>query len=211
MALLYQATLVPSKLELIASWLPAQPWLEDANVTVVNSVGAYRFDDPDGEVGIETHLLETADGRTIQVPVTYRAAPLSNAQPFLIGTTEHSVLGKRWVYDGCGDITYLTALATTILNGGHEAPLDVLTDDGPVRRVATTKVTGSGAQRTDVHILEPLTYENRGSLTYVSSGNIELVLSRVIKDDSVDDSQYSLSGIWVGQSDPVRLASLLTR
>ena len=51
-----------------------------------------------------------------------------NAESFLIGTTMHSALGKRWVYDGCGDVVYLTALAATILHGGREAALDVLTD-----------------------------------------------------------------------------------
>ena len=140
-AILHRATLVPSKLELMASWLPSQSWTDGIDTTEISAVGAYRFDDPDGEVGVETHLLKCADGKTIQVPLTYRAAPLDAAASFLVGTTEHSVLGKRWVYDGCGDITYLMALVSTIVHGGHEAPLDVVTDDGLVRREATTKVT----------------------------------------------------------------------
>ena len=122
MAILHRATLVPSKLELMASWLPSQSWTDGIDTTEMSAVGAYRFDDPDGEVGIETHLLKCADGKTIQVPLTYRAAPLEGAASILVGTTEHSVLGKRWVYDGCGDITYLTALVSTIVRGGHEAP-----------------------------------------------------------------------------------------
>ncbi len=209
MALLHQATLTPTKLELLSSWLSSQPWLDGADTSAVTSVGAYRFDDPDGEVGIETHLLKTADGRTLQVPVTYRAAPLSNAESLLIGTTQHSVLGKRWVYDGCGDVVYVTALAATILNGGHEAPLDVVTDDGLVRREATTKVSGSGTHHGEVNVREPLTYESRGSETHVKADNFELVLVRVINEESVDVPHDELRGTWVGQYNPIRLAFII--
>jgi len=34
------------------------------------------------------------------VPLTYRGAPLDGAEDALVGTTEHGVLGRRWVYDG---------------------------------------------------------------------------------------------------------------
>lgn len=211
MAILHQATLVPTKLELICSWLPAQSWFESADASGIELLGVYRFDDPDGEVGIETLLLKTSNGLTLQIPVTYRGAALDGAASFLIGTTEHSVLGKRWVYDGCGDVVYLTALATTILNGGHEADLDVVTDKGLVRREATTKVTGNGAQNTDVRIDEPLTLENRGSQTYVSTADFVFTLCRVIEESFIDDHQNTLSGTWVGRDSPARLVSLLTR
>ena len=186
-ALLHQATLVPTKLELLGSWLPAQPWVGAADTSTIDWAGAYRFDDPDGEVGIETHLLATADGQTLQVPVTYRAAPLASAESFFIGTTQHSALGKRWVYDGCGDIVYLTALVNTILHRGHEAALDVITDEGLVRREATSKVTGSGSDTTDVAILEPLTYAHRGSQTLVISTAVEIVLERAIEEEGAAD------------------------
>lgn len=56
---------------------PAVVGGEIADLTVL---GAYPFDDPDGEVAIETHLL--AAGTTVlQVPVTYRAAPYSGPPP----------------------------------------------------------------------------------------------------------------------------------
>jgi len=32
-----------------------------------------------------------------------------------------TVFGDRWVYDRCSDPVYVTALATVILTGGHEA------------------------------------------------------------------------------------------
>jgi hypothetical protein len=36
-------------------------------------------------------------------PMTYRASALAGAGDALIGTTEHGVLGRRWIYDGIGD------------------------------------------------------------------------------------------------------------
>lgn len=37
------------------------------------------------------------------MPLCYRGAPCDDGDRWLIGTAAHSVLGKRWVYDGCGD------------------------------------------------------------------------------------------------------------
>src|SRR3982751_5076145 len=101
MALVYRATLGPTKQELVEAWLPPQPWA--AGRAIAEKVGEYRFDDPDGEVGVETILWSLDDGSVIQTPLTYRAAPLFGAEAWLIGTSEHSVLGPRWVYDGCAD------------------------------------------------------------------------------------------------------------
>ena len=98
MALIHKATLNPTKLQLLTSWLPRQTWVTGEADLV--QVGAYRFDDPAGVVGIETLLLQACDGLVFHVPFTYRGAPLVGAEEFLIGTTEHSVLGTRWVYDG---------------------------------------------------------------------------------------------------------------
>src|ERR687893_260389 len=109
-AVIHRAQIVPSKAELIAGWLPSQSWWSGSPAPL-DVVGAYRFDDPAGEVGIETHLLRTADGAVLQVPLTYRGAPLAGAERHLVGTMEHSHLGRRWVYDGCGDPVYVGALA----------------------------------------------------------------------------------------------------
>ncbi|MGC4856177.1 maltokinase N-terminal cap-like domain-containing protein [Micromonospora sp. DT4] len=78
------------------------------------SRGAYRFDDPAGEVGIETMLVAAADGPVHQVPLTYRAAPLDDVDEWLVGTTEHSALGRRWVYDGCADPVYAAAVQPAV-------------------------------------------------------------------------------------------------
>ena len=38
----------------------------------VTSIGAFRFVDPNGKVGIETLLVRETDGALLQFPVTYR-------------------------------------------------------------------------------------------------------------------------------------------
>jgi hypothetical protein len=119
MALLYEATLVPSKLELLTAWLPGRSWFTgDAEL---QRVAAYRFDDPAEEVGVETFLVRAGGNSVYQVPMTYRNAALPGKDDFLLGTTEHSVLGTRWVYDGCADPVWASALATAILTGGAQA------------------------------------------------------------------------------------------
>ena len=133
MALLYDAQISPSKLELLAGWLPAQPWWTGDPATI-EAIGAYRFDDPAGAVGIETHLVRAADGPVVQVPVTYRDAPLDGAADALIGTMQHSVLGRRWVYDACSDPVYVTALAAAILAGAPQSELEIESADGTRHR-----------------------------------------------------------------------------
>jgi len=149
MAFVYQdATLEPGKLELLAAWLPSQPWFPGGSVERV--AGAYRFDDPAGEVGLEGQLVRLEDGRVVHAPLSYRAAPLAGAEEFLVGTTEHSALGTRWVYDAVGDPVWAAALATAILTGGTQAELYFEVDGVQQRRESRTKVRGSGMRGTRV-------------------------------------------------------------
>ncbi|WP_353850472.1 hypothetical protein [Solwaraspora sp. WMMA2056] len=115
MGLLYRAEIQPTKLELLADWLPGRDWSRGLGAGELDRVAAYRFDDPAGQVGIETILVRAGQGPILQVPLTYRDAALPGADEWLIGTCEHSVLGRRWVYDGCGDPVYAAALADAIL------------------------------------------------------------------------------------------------
>ena len=149
MALLHQATITPGKLELVRDWLPSQSWFLGEPGADLTPVAAYRFDDPEGEVGIETILTAAPDGAVLQVPVTYRGAPLEGAEAWLIGTTHHSVLGARWVYDGRGDPAYLTAVVTAVRTGGHQAELLIEIDGVMVTREPTARVQGSGGDTTD--------------------------------------------------------------
>src|SRR4051794_27561416 len=109
-ALIHRARITPTKAELIADWLPSRAWAAGA-VAPFELLGAYRFDDPAGEVGIETHLVRAGNGDVLQVPLTYRATPLDAAERHLVGTMEHTHLGRRWFYDGCGDPVYAAAVA----------------------------------------------------------------------------------------------------
>ncbi len=123
MAIVHQgASLVPGKTELVAPWMAHQRWYAGkGHVPDLRRVGGFRFEDPEGRVGIETLLLvdDAASPPVVyQVPLTYREAPLEGAEKALIGTMEHSVLGTRWVYDGPHDPAYVSGLVTTILQGG---------------------------------------------------------------------------------------------
>src|SRR3954452_4803184 len=116
MALVHDATLSPSKQELIESWLPTRSWVP--RPSLVGKVAEYRMDDPAGEVGVETILWRLDDDSICQVPFTYRAMPLEGAEAHLIDTMEHSVLGRGWIYDGCGDPVWAAGLVHAIRTGG---------------------------------------------------------------------------------------------
>jgi hypothetical protein len=119
LALFHRATITPTKAELIAEWAPTQPWGLAADVPI-EVIGSYRFDDPDGRVGMETHLV-TAGGTLLQVPLTYRDEPLEGADDALIVEMQHSVLGTRWVYDGLRDPRFVVMLAAVAMTGQGEA------------------------------------------------------------------------------------------
>ncbi|MET7396663.1 hypothetical protein ABZS66_24595 [Dactylosporangium sp. NPDC005572] len=148
MALLHQAEISPSKLELIAAWLPGQSWFQEPSAEGLARVAAYRFDDPDGEVGIEALLVRIGDGPVYQVPLTYRGTPLDGAEAWLVGTTEHSVLGKRWVYAACGDPVYAAVLAGALFGMTRQAEEFLEVDGRPVLRkpLMTVTTTRTGDQ-----------------------------------------------------------------
>ena len=118
MAVIHHTTLVPSKLELLASWLPSQPWYAATGAEPdLAKAGGFRLDDPDGAVGIEFMIVTDQSGRqtaTYHVPLAYRGAPLAGAADALVGETEHGVLGRRWVYDGERDPVLMAQLAALV-------------------------------------------------------------------------------------------------
>jgi hypothetical protein len=145
MALLHKATVTPSKLELVRDWLPSQPWFAGERGADLELVAAYRFDDPEGEVGVETLLVAAPDGAVLQIPLTYRGAPLDGGDDWLIGTMEHSVLGSRWIYDALGDPVYLATLTHAVHTGGQQAEVFIEIDGELVKREPTAVVRGSGS------------------------------------------------------------------
>lgn len=113
-------TLTPTKLELLATWLPAQPWYRGkaGQQPELARTGGFRLDDPQGEVGIEFMVATDTSGDqpvSYQIPFSYRGAPIPGADEALIGTTEHGVLGKRWVYDGTRDPVLVAQLFALIV------------------------------------------------------------------------------------------------
>ncbi len=79
-AKIHDAVLKPSKLELLAGWLPNQPWF-DGDAGDLRRVAAYRFVAPDGRQAV-TRLTQAADASfdavlmDVQMPVMngYEAA-----------------------------------------------------------------------------------------------------------------------------------------
>lgn len=123
MAIVTRTTLTPSKLDLLASWLPTQSWYAGSGAgPELSKAGGFRLDDPRGEVGMEFMVVTDANGgqpRTYQVPVAYRGAPLDGADHALIGTTVHGELGKRWVYDGAYDPVLVGQLFALIVGAAE--------------------------------------------------------------------------------------------
>jgi hypothetical protein len=119
MAVIHRTTLTPSKLELLSSWLPEQSWYRGSgSKPELTKAGGFRLDDPQGEVGIEIMAVTDASGDqpvTYQVPLSYRGQPLDGADHALIGTAEHGVLGRRWIYEGTHDPVLVTQLFALIV------------------------------------------------------------------------------------------------
>ncbi|WP_370613910.1 CG0192-related protein [Mumia sp. Pv 4-285] len=189
MALIHRAELVPGKLDILSTWLPSQAWFPGGADGELERVGAYRFDDPAGEVGIETLLVRYPGGPVLQVPLTYRAAPLEGADDALVGTMHHSVLGERWAYDGTADPVYVQAVVAAIVRGGHQADEVVEADDGRlVTRELTTFAHGSGAD--------------------VDVARTTIDVRRVLTDGiDAESERPALRGRWPGQDDDVVLVT----
>ncbi|MFP3991698.1 1,4-alpha-glucan branching protein [Streptomyces sp. E11-3] len=108
MSTIHRTTMTPTKLELLTDWLPKQSWyVGDAQTPELVRAGGFRLDDPEGAVGIEFMVVvDTSAPEPVAylVPMAYRGTALSDVPgEALIGTSEHGVLGTRWIYDGVHD------------------------------------------------------------------------------------------------------------
>lgn len=204
MAIIHRATLTPSKPELIREWLPSRPWIEVPDGASVESVGAFRFDDPDGQVGVEVHLVDMVapdGGHTlVQVPLSYRNEELPGGDHGFIGTLEHSALGTRWVYDATVDPVFVEELLRTIIEQDTSVAEFIEGEDGPIERERTTHawgvlagpmggengnggIVGSGrtpAYGGEVHanIADVYTPETENGITRITVGTSTLALTR---------------------------------
>ena len=154
MSQIHRTTLTPSKLELAAGWLVGQPWYRGGGRPELAKAGGFRLDDPDGEVGCEFMVVRDADGTCYHLPVTYRATPLPDGEGALIGTTEHGVLGTRWVYDGEGD-PLLLELVAGFVNG--EIPAQAQSESETLDDTVRARLDGAPAVPADIEIVRVLT------------------------------------------------------
>lgn len=206
MATIHQATLTPTKLELIEAWLPGRQWYPADKAADLERVGACRFDDPAGEVGVEILIVRAGDGPLVHVPLTYRAAPMEDAEHWLVGTMEHSVLGTRWAYDGVGDPVYLAALVEAVRTGGGEADEFVETESGPQQREPSMSVRGTGYAPAGAPVGTLVRFED-GDPAVVVTDEVRVNIRRVLTELPAEEP-LALTGTWPGRATPVVLATL---
>ncbi|MBF4582216.1 hypothetical protein ITJ54_05985 [Curtobacterium sp. VKM Ac-2865] len=211
MAVIHNAELRPSKTDAIAAWLPTQPWSgvdeDPARRAPLVALGRFRFDDPDGEVGVETYLVRVGDGPVLHVPLTYRGAPLPGAEAFLVTEMDHSVLGRRWVYDAVGDPVYADVLRRAIATGGREADLEAAPGEGGPAPTKEGTAVGSGSD-VDSPTVSAVHVATAGTTSTVSTGHGDLVVLRVVGAEATDAPDgATLTATWAG-SEPTVVAVL---
>ncbi|WP_351222189.1 1,4-alpha-glucan branching protein [Streptomyces sp. NPDC002133] len=196
MSVIHRTTMTPGKLELLAAWLPAQPWYQGATRgPELAKAGGFRLDDPQGEVGIEFMVVTDSSGDqpvSYHVPLSYRGAPLDGADQALIGTSEHGVLGRRWVYDGTQDPVVVAQLLALIQGRAEpQAQSATNTPDPTVTRhftgaalpdVVASSTVVSGEDGTDV-VVEPSAESEPHSASAGSAGSLTIKVTRVLLPD----------------------------
>ena len=203
MAILHRATLTPTKPEALAAWLPHQVWAPDGGE--LELVGAFRFDDPDGQVGLEVHLVRL-DGVLLQVPLTYRGAPLLGGEPFLVTTMDHTALGKRWVYDGLGDPVFTSTLAAAALTGTGQA-VGVVEDGGRRLVVPSAVRLGGGGWTGGPVAVDGLVLADDGAVEPVLRSDV--LALRVFRRPAVAPAPaVGLVATIAGVAEPVVLAAV---
>jgi hypothetical protein len=193
-------------MELLEQWLPNQQWFRGIGSMNLARVGSFRFDDPDGEVGIET-LLVANEGAVFLVPLTYRGSPLPGADPCLVGIMEHSFLGTRWIYDAPVDPVYASALAATILTGQPQAD-QYFEVDGRLQLIPeSVYLHSTGTSGTGVPVINSAVPNTVGQVTTIRAGDLELSISRAPNPVERSLGQRILPATWDDQDTPVQLAA----
>jgi hypothetical protein len=184
------ATLTPHFREFLPAWVADQPWYSGTGA--LRPIGFFRFEDPAGEVGVETHLLH--DGQAVyHVPLTYRAAPPAGGS--LVSTAEHSVLGTRWIYDAVTDPVWIAAVLDLVATGGEAEP------------AARTGFDAAGARGVLLRPgrLVPAAVRIDVDRRIVVDGSPEDVVGadrRVARDGSPEDAVGLVTGFWHQDGEP---------
>jgi maltokinase-like protein len=215
MALFHLATVTPTKADLIAQWAPTQPWGPSASasgspsgsVSAFEVIGSYRFDDPDGRVGMETTLV-SVDGVVLQVPLTYRDEPLEGAEDALITEMDHSVLGTRWVYDGLRDPRLVVMLAAVTMTGQGEA-LGMTSHEGRWYIVpSAVRIQGGGWSGKHVAVDGFELVSDDASSSLLRNDRFDLTVHRRLRPVPDPRPPIALTATWPAQPTPVLLAQL---
>jgi len=200
------STISPTKLEIVRSWLSDQDWFTgDAGELKAGQRFTYRFDDPAGEVGVESVLARLGD-QIFQLPLTYRAAELEGGDPFFLTHMDHSALGRRWIYFGLGDPVLVNELVSAIISGRRSDDLE-FEMDGQTHTVATAVTAwgnGSGEPVSGVRIDD---VDRGGPVTTVHTSLGVLAVPHLL-DNTMPDSDRSLQATWEGLDEDVVLATL---
>jgi len=204
MALFHRATITPTKPELIADWAPTQPW-GPPSAAALDVVGSYRFDDPEGRVGMETHLI-SFNGVLFQVPLTYREEPLAGADDAFITEMHHSVLGSRWVYDGLRDPLFVVMLAAVAMTGQGEALGMVVYDGRWYVAPSKVRIHGGGWTQERVPVDGFELRSDQADASVLQNDRFELTLFR--RPVVGPGPAIRLTATWDGQRDPVVLAAV---
>jgi hypothetical protein len=162
---------------------------------------------------VETLLVRAGDGPVLQVPLTYRAAPLEGAEAWLIGTMEHGVLGTRWTYDALGDPVYLETLATAVLTGGRDADAYYEVDGKRVARVSTAPVIGSGTAGAAVpELTGPIVTRDEGWASTAETATLSFTVARApVAHPLAGTDSERLDGTWTDQATSTALATVSLR
>ncbi len=207
MALFHRATITPTKRELIAKWAPTRPW-GPSPADGVDVIGSYRFDDPDGRVGMETHLV-AAGGVLMQVPLTYRDEPLDGAEDALITEMQHSVLGTRWVYDGLRDPQFVIMLAAVAMTGQGEALGMVVYDGRWYIAPSNVRIRGGGWTQERVPVDGFQLESDDATASILHNDRFQLTVFR--RPAPGPRPAIGLTATWDGQGDAVVLAEVRAR
>jgi len=171
-------------------------------------IGSYRFDDPEGRVGMETHLVAAGDA-VLQVPLTYRDEPIAGGDDALITEMQHSVLGTRWVYDGMRDPRFVVMLAGVAMTGQGEA-LGLAEYDGRwYIAPSNVRIQGGGWTQERVPVDGFELDSEDSAATVLHNERFELTLFR--RAVPGPRPAIGLTGAWDGQREAVVLAEVRER
>lgn len=205
MALFHKATITPTKAELIAEWAPRQSW-GPSQGDALAVIGSYRFDDPNGRVGMETHLVAGEAGVVYQVPLTYRDEPLADHDEALIAEMHHSALGRRWVYDGLRDPLLVVMLAGVAMTGQGEALGMVVFDGRWYIAPSNVRIRGGGWTEERVAVDGFVLRSDGPDGSVLQNDRFELTMYR--RPVTKEPPAIGLTATWDGQQRHVVLAEV---